>query len=67
VKVYLLAIDDLTELSFVKMANAADELSKYSSLLICINRGREQIQPTGKNCRSIHKTVQLCSQAVPHD
>lgn len=35
-KVHLRAIDDLTELSFVKMANAADELSKYSSLLIVL-------------------------------
>jgi len=60
VKGHLLTIDDLTELSFVKMANAADELSKYSSFLIRNNRGREQIQHIEKNFRSIHTTVQLC-------
>lgn len=58
-------LPQMTELSFEKMANAADELSKYSNRLICTNRGREQIQHIEKNCRSIHTTVQLCSQAVP--
>jgi hypothetical protein len=45
--------------------NAADELSKYSSLLICIKRGREQSQHIAQNCRSIQAIAQLCSQAVP--